>query len=211
MVNSILKRALPALSINPSDGIIEAFIIYAAELKKWTKVHNLTSVTDEEGIAVKHFLDSVLFTIPLRGSDCGILDVGSGAGFPGIPMKIVRPDLRLTLLEPKGKKAAFLRHIVHKLNLNDVEIIEGRLETFQPPRRLYDAAVVRALFTAHEFISKVSPLVKPGGLICLGKGRDYKKELADLSEVNISHIKIPFTDIERVILTIVNKGSGIPL
>ncbi|MBF0457562.1 MAG: 16S rRNA (guanine(527)-N(7))-methyltransferase RsmG [Nitrospirae bacterium] len=207
---SILKRGLSALSINPTDEILAAFAAYASELQKWTKVHNLTSVTDEEGIAVKHFLDSVLFTIPLRDSvplrdsDSEILDVGSGAGFPGIPMKIVRPELRLTLLEPKGKKAAFLRHIVHKLNLGkDVIVCEDRLESFRPPH-LYDAAVVRALFSAGEFISKASPMVKPGGLILLGKGRDYKKELTGLPSVNVSQFTIPFTDIERVILTLVN-------
>lgn len=205
---SILKKGLSALSINPSDEILAAFATYAAELQKWTKVHNLTSVTDEEGIAVKHFLDSVLFTMPLRDGDCEILDVGSGAGFPGIPMKIVRPELRLTLLEPKGKKAAFLRHIVHKLNLSkDVEIIEGRLESFKPPH-LYDAAVVRALFSAGEFILRVSPLVKPDGLICLGKGRDYRKELDDLSGINVAQFTIPFTDIERVILTLVKPKNG---
>ncbi|MBF0517659.1 MAG: 16S rRNA (guanine(527)-N(7))-methyltransferase RsmG [Nitrospirae bacterium] len=196
---SILKRALSALSINPTEEIIDAFAIYAEQLQKWTKVHNLTAVTDVEGIAVKHFIDSVLFTIPLRESDRDILDVGSGAGFPGIPMKIVRPQLRLALLEPKGKKAAFLRHIVHKLNLKDCEIIEGRLESFHCPR-LFDASVVRALFTAGEFIAKVSPILKPGGLICLGKGRDYQKELINLQGVNVSHFTIPFTDIERVIL-----------
>ncbi|MBF0319448.1 MAG: 16S rRNA (guanine(527)-N(7))-methyltransferase RsmG [Nitrospirae bacterium] len=200
---SILKRGLQALSITPTVEITEAFALYAAELQRWTKVHNLTSITDGEGIAVKHFLDSVLFTIPLRGCGRDILDVGSGAGFPGIPMKITIPHLRLTLLEPKGKKAAFLRHIVHKLNLKDVVIAEQRLELFQPPA-LYDAAVTRALFSTSEFISKVSPLIKPGGLICLGKGRDYKKELTGIPdiEIKVSQFTIPFTELERFILTI---------
>ncbi|WP_420266990.1 16S rRNA (guanine(527)-N(7))-methyltransferase RsmG [Candidatus Magnetominusculus dajiuhuensis] len=202
-MNLTLKMGLSALGIDPTDEIIGAFATYAAALQKWTKVHNLTSVTDEEGIAVKHFLDSVLFTIPLRDGDCEILDVGSGAGFPGIPMKIVRPSLRLTLLEPKGKKAVFLRYIANELNLSkDVIVCEDRLESFRP-RGLYDAAVVRALFTADEFVKQVSPLVKPGGLICLGKGRDYKKELTGMSAINVSEFTIPFTDIERVFLTMV--------
>ncbi|MCG6552906.1 MAG: 16S rRNA (guanine(527)-N(7))-methyltransferase RsmG [Candidatus Magnetominusculus sp. LBB02] len=199
----LLKRGLTALSIKPTPEVIEAFTVYCSELQKWSKVHNLTSVTDEEGIAIRHFLDSVLFTIPLTEGDLDILDVGSGAGFPGIPMKIVRPDLRLTLLEPKGKKAAFLRHIVNKLNLKDVEVVEGRLEQFQPSR-LFDAAVVRALFAAREFIADVSPLIKPGGLIILGKGRDYIKELDGQTGITVSKFTIPFTDIERVILTAVN-------
>ena len=105
----LLKDGLRKLGISAGEEAIGAFLLYLEELKKWNRAHNLTSITDDREIVIKHFLDSALFLEAVHGRGRRIADVGSGAGFPGIPLKILRPDLEISLIEPSGKKCAFLR------------------------------------------------------------------------------------------------------
>jgi 16S rRNA (guanine527-N7)-methyltransferase len=207
----ILRAGVEALGIACGIDTIEKFMLYLSELKKWSRVHNLTSIRDDRDIVEKHFLDSLLYLRALPQGGLKLLDVGSGAGFPGIPLKLVRPEVDLYLLEPRGKKAAFLRYIADTLGLGDATVIEGRLEDLKPSADAppFDAAVVRALFGVTEFIEKVSPAVRPGGVIVLSKGPEYFKELEQLDEAYRKRIKvtisdIPAANITRYLISIVN-------
>ncbi|MEO5356061.1 MAG: 16S rRNA (guanine(527)-N(7))-methyltransferase RsmG [Nitrospirae bacterium YQR-1] len=202
----ILAGGLAALSIEPSDRIINSFLTYLHELKKWSGIHNLTAVKDDAGIVTTHFLDSLLY---LRGVPAGaktILDVGSGAGFPGIPIKIVHPGLTATLLEPRKKRAVFLRHMIHLLRLSGTDVIESRLQDVKLPPQ--DCITVRALFSFSDFIKLALPLLNTDGTLVIGKAAGYESEIpqnTDDYKIDIVQCKIPHTDIERFIITV--KGQ----
>ncbi|MBF0317060.1 MAG: 16S rRNA (guanine(527)-N(7))-methyltransferase RsmG [Nitrospirae bacterium] len=205
----VLREGLTALAIPATQWLIEAFTLYLNELKKWTRIHNLTAITEDADIVRRHFLDSLLYLMCLPAGARSVIDIGSGAGFPGIPMKLVRPELSLCLLEPTGKKTAFLRHMVAALSLTGVTVVQGRVE--DAPGSLqgvmkghtYDVAVVRSLFSVDAFLTKAVKLVKPGGVMVLSKGKDYEKELVGLNTnaLHIERLTIPTTDIQRFIIT----------
>ncbi|MBF0537320.1 MAG: 16S rRNA (guanine(527)-N(7))-methyltransferase RsmG [Nitrospirae bacterium] len=205
----MLREGLRALAIPATERLVGAFILYLRELQKWGRVHNLTAITGDVDIVQRHFLDSLLYLRCLPMDARSVIDVGSGAGFPGIPMKLVRPELSLCLLEPTGKKIAFLRHMVATLSLAGVSVFQGRLE--DAPVILkgamktdkYDAAVVRSLFSVDAFLAKAASLLKPGGVMILSKGKDYEKELIGLNAdvIQVEPITIPTTDIQRFIIT----------
>lgn len=196
---------------------------YLAELKRWNKTHNLTAIRSDDDVVVKHFLDSALFLKALdkcfpAGAALRIADVGSGAGFPGIPLKLLRPALDVALIEPRLKKAVFLRHIGSRLRLAGteapairVEVIEARAEdvpaTDASRAAGFDAALTRALFSPAEFVKKAGHLVRPGGFFIMSKGPAYKEELGDLSYEDIA-LKLPFSDAERHLIMIKNKPEG---
>ncbi len=110
---------------------VSKFMIYLKQLKEWNKTTNLTSIVKDEEVVIKHFIDSIAAIKAENFIDGSLIfDIGSGAGFPGIPIKILRPDLRLVLIEPSKKKSSFLRYIIGLLKLRDVDIFEGSLEQF---------------------------------------------------------------------------------
>ncbi|MEW6215889.1 MAG: 16S rRNA (guanine(527)-N(7))-methyltransferase RsmG, partial [Nitrospirota bacterium] len=101
----------------PEMEQLSAFMTYLSELKRWNKAYNLTSLSKDEDIIIKHFLDSLLYLKAIPDGEIKIADVGSGAGFPGIPLKIIRPEIEMYLIEPSRKKSAFLRHIIRQVGL----------------------------------------------------------------------------------------------
>lgn len=110
---------------------VSMFMIYLKQLKEWNKTTNLTSIVKDEEVVIKHFIDSIAAIKAENFTDGSLIfDIGSGAGFPGIPIKILRPDLRFVLVEPSKKKSSFLRYITGLLKLRDVDIFEGSLEQF---------------------------------------------------------------------------------
>ena len=210
MNNTTLNDGLTTLGITPTDTIFESFETYLNELKKWSKVHNLTAIKDDKGIIERHFLDSLLFLKVIPKDAITIIDIGSGAGFPSIPLKIVHTHLKLWLIEPRLKKTAFLRNIISKLELNDVNIIEKRIEDIGHGEidSLIDCAVVRALFNVTDFTKKVSPFIKKNGIMILSKGQDYQRELDGFKGIyEIISVNIPNTDIERHIVSVINDAS----
>src|SRR5437879_9240875 len=128
-VSGIFVEGLEQLGFDPRDEqILAAFESYRQELLDWNSRINLTAITDSQDVLLKHFLDSLSLLKVYTNPEARLLDIGSGAGFPGLPLKIVRPQWHVTRLEATGKKTLFLRHMVEALQLRDVEIIHGRAE-----------------------------------------------------------------------------------
>jgi 16S rRNA (guanine527-N7)-methyltransferase len=171
-------RALLGLELTPSQ--IALFQAYAAELRAWNERFNLTAITDDAGIQLKHFLDS-LSLLPLLppGQPGQLIDVGTGAGFPGLPLKIMRPDLAVTLVEATGKKAAFCEAVASQLGLGAVTVVHARAEEVgQDPahRARYDWAVARAVAALPVLAEYLLPLVKVGGQAVAQKGASAPEE-----------------------------------
>jgi 16S rRNA (guanine527-N7)-methyltransferase len=169
-------------NLSLTEAQLHAFDRYSQELIIWNERVNLTSIVEPQEIVVKHFLDSLSVYQALSGlpPDLRLIDVGSGAGFPGLPLKIALPDLRLTLLEATGKKTAFLRHIVQVLALTGVTVLTARAEEAgrRPDQReRYDAAVARAVAPLPVLAEYMLPLVKVGGRVVVQKGQHPAAEI----------------------------------
>src|SRR5512146_2439721 len=118
----LLRKGLQQLEIPFSEEQVGRFLTYLTELKKWNRAYNLTGLKTDRDIIIKHFLDSLLFLKALPPHAVSSADIGSGAGFPGVPVKIMCPKLKIFLVEPMGKKTIFLRHMCSRLSLEGIEI-----------------------------------------------------------------------------------------
>lgn len=154
---------------------------YYGELDKWSKKMNLVARADREEILTSHFLDSLTLLPHLPQNDCRLLDIGSGAGFPGLVLKAVSHQLQVTLVEPRGKRVAFLRHIIRTLALTGVTVVGERLEADAAMvARLgpFDLVTSRAFADMTVFLTLAAPYCRPGGLLICMKGRKVEEELA---------------------------------
>ena len=201
----LLKTGIEELGMKYSEKQIESFLEYLSELKKWNKAYNLTGLKSDRDIIIKHFLDSLLYAMVLPPEALNLADIGSGAGFPGIPIKIMFPDLKVFLIEPTQKKAIFLRHICSRLQLRDIEIINERIEDVKGLK--VDVAVTRALCSIREFIDKAKENLNKNGILILSKGPGLEKELAELSggclgSISREDIILPFEKVTRHMVTV---------
>lgn len=211
--SELFKKGLKELALTASDYKINAFMTYLSELKKWNKAYNLTALKKNEDIVIKHFLDSLLYLRAVPYREIKIADIGSGAGFPGIPIKIIRPEIEMYLIEPSKKKCAFLRHILKQLNLRNTWVIEKRIEEVRINQELpspVDIAVSRALFDINEFVKKTTAIVKAGGILVLNKGPKVKEELKTLKDIRyeLLTVNLPTSQIMRYIV-VVTPGISI--
>lgn len=223
---NILIEGSKIMGINLNNNHIESFSRYLRLLSKWNKKINLTSLEDSQEIIIKHFLDSLscfkVIKIHVNIDKFSVIDVGTGAGFPSIPIKIVYPALNLFLLETKRKKANFLAELVKELELKQVEIFKERAETLGKSsdyREKYDIVISRAVASLNILCEYCLPLVKIGGLFLAQKGRSYKEELESGLKtvkllggelIKLENVQIPFLNQERYIL-VIKKIKNTPL
>jgi len=176
-----------SLGITLNRGQQERFTAYYQELRDWNRRLNLTAITDYDDVLRLHFLDSLSATLALPAAsfaDGRFLDVGSGAGLPGIPLKITFPEIRLTLLEATGKKADFLKHLAATLGLEDIEIVKARAEDAAREPRFregYDIVLSRAVAALSTLAELTLPFCRPGGRCIAFKKAGIATEIEDAS------------------------------
>ncbi len=193
-----LKDLAENFGLSLSDDQIQAFEKYKESINEWNKVTDITTITDDKDIYTKHFMDSLtvfrLLKAPLNAS---VVDIGSGAGFPGIPMKIYDKTVRLTMLDSLNKRVEFLKEITDQLSLSDTEAIHGRAEDIfrkEEFRESFDYAVSRALAPLPTLLEYCLPAVKPGGFFIAMKGPGFEEEL----KISENALKVLGGQIEKV-------------
>lgn len=172
-----LKAGLSELQMSPQDSERDKLLAFIRLVEKWNRKFNLTGAKDTAQLLYAHVLDSLV----IRGllPDGALLDVGSGAGFPGIPLAIVEPDRQFELLDSNGKRTRFMQQAKTELGLENVKIAHARIEDFAT-RELFPVVVSRAVASVHELAPAILPLLAEGGSLLLMKGSEYADELEDI-------------------------------
>ena len=217
-----LIENMKMISVELTDKQVSQFIKFYEMLVEWNKVMNLTGITEYDEVVMKHFVDS-LSIVKVNGFDnvTSIIDVGTGAGFPGIPLKIVFPEVKITLLDSLNKRIKFLNAVIDELELENIETIHGRAEDFSKKedyREQYDLCVSRAVANLATLSEYCLPYVKEDGYFLPYKSGDIKEEAANSKKAvkilggsieDIISFEIPDTDMARTILKI-HKTKATP-
>ena len=198
-----LKRGLIALGLTLAPDTQEKLLDYIALIEKWNRVYNLTAIREPERMVSHHLLDSLAVAPHLHAKR--LLDVGSGAGLPGIPLALANPDMQVTLLDSNHKKAAFLNQAVMELKLKNAEVCAERVESWQTERR-FDVIISRAFSDMGEFVRITRHLLAPGGLFAAMKGlhpyEEIEKLLPDFNVRQILPLAVPGLDGARHLVLI---------
>jgi 16S rRNA (guanine527-N7)-methyltransferase len=194
-----LSEGLASLQLSLSPEIRQKLLDYVALVQKWNKVYNLTAVRDTDKMLTHHLLDS-LAVVPHIATVKTILDVGSGAGLPGIPLALALADTRVTLLDSNHKKAAFLNQALIELQLGNAEVVCERVEKYQQ-KQLFDMVISRAFSDLPEFVALAGRLVAPGGILLAMKGVHPFEEIAQIKGrfklSNVTPVTVPGLEAER--------------
>jgi 16S rRNA (guanine527-N7)-methyltransferase len=192
-----LDAGLAMLQLGLSTQQQETLLNYLLLLAKWNKTYNLTAIHAPERMLTHHILDSLALT-PYLGSGA-LLDVGSGAGFPGIPLAIARPDMPVSVMDASQKKCGFMQQAVIDLRLGNVAVVHARVEAYQAPQK-YMQIVSRAFSDLSEFVRLSAHLLAPGGVWLAMKGVHPIEEIAQLKAARILRalpLQVPGLEAER--------------
>lgn len=213
-----LEEKAKLINIELNEEQKEKFYNYMNLLIEWNKKINLTAITEPKEIILKHFIDSLTISKYIK-DDSKIIDVGTGAGFPGIPLKIYNPTLKITLLDSLNKRIIFLKEVIQKLELKDIEAIHGRIEDIAQEkeyREKYDIVTSRAVSTLNVLSEYMIPFSKKEGKSICMKGIDIENELEDAKNAiktlggkteQVEEFKLANEDIKRNIIIIKKEKS----
>jgi 16S rRNA (guanine527-N7)-methyltransferase len=214
-----LQAAAEAAGIHFSSLQEDQLTTYQELLLTWNEKVNLTAITDPQEVAVKHMIDSLsCYDQVLFSDSCSLLDVGTGAGFPGLPLKIFRPDISLTLMDSLNKRLLFLEQVVATLSLQHVTLVHSRAEDAGRQvahRGQYQLVVSRAVARLRVLAELCLPLTKPGGYFIALKGSQFREELTEAAEalkllggkvVDVRQIKLPGLDDGRAVIYVEKVG-----
>ena len=215
---TLLKEKVEKLNINLSDEELDAFYEYMQMILEWNQKINLTAITEESEFILKHFVDSLTILKYIKQNDL-IVDIGTGAGFPGIPLAIVNKENTFTLVDSLNKRINFLNEVKEKLKINNIETVHSRAEDFgqnNKYRETFDIAVSRAVANLSVLVEYLLPLVKLNGKIICMKGTDLGEEIKEADYAikqlggeikQIEEFCLPDTDIKRTIIIIEKKKN----
>ncbi len=198
-----LAAGAAALGVALSDAQIDALLALLGELERANAELNLTAIRDRPGMLRKHLLDSLSVWPFLRGER--VADVGTGAGFPGLPLAIASPERRFTLIEATGKKARYVAATAERLRLSNVEVVNRRAESYRPDRP-FDVVVARAVAAVADLVAYAGHLCAPGGRILAMKGKRPDREIVALPAgfrvLGVHRLQVPGLDEERHLVEI---------
>jgi len=212
VTEGLLSLGIEDLGLGLSGANIDRLELFLQEMTRWNRVHNLTAIEDQKDSVVLHLIDSIA-VLPIMDQFLGnktalIADLGSGGGLPAIPIAILRPEWRLTLIEAVRKKTAFLQHARGKLELKNTEILSERVETVAKRRPgEFDAVISRAFTSLANFLELSQPLLRPGGLVFAMKAKRADEELQEVSLdqwqlIADEPLQIPNLKVERRLLVL---------
>lgn len=197
------KDRLGAIGVNITDLMMEQFDAYYHLLVEWNNFMNLTGITDEAEVYEKHFYDCLLSAEGFKYQG-KMADVGSGAGFPGLVLKIAFPELKMTLIEPIGKRCNFLNEVINKLNLKDIEVVNKRSEDYvNEHREEFDIVSARAVSNVNVLSELCVPLLKISGTFVILRGSNGNEEIKDGHKA----LKLLGADEDRILETGLSDGS----
>jgi 16S rRNA (guanine527-N7)-methyltransferase len=200
---SLRERALK-LGVALDADMAERLLRLLDELRLWNRAYNLTAIEEREAMVVTHVLDSLAAHVDLAGER--IADVGTGAGFPGLPLAITNPQRQFTLIDATAKKVRFVAHAARTLGLNNVQAVQARAEAMHPEQP-FDTILARAVGSLAELAQLAQPLAHPGTRLLAYKGRRPEAELAAIPAgwqlVGVRAVQIPGLDAERCLVTLV--------
>ncbi len=212
-LKELLIKGLTHYKKEISATQIEQFEKYMELLKEWNKKINLTAIEDDREIVIKHFIDSISIVPHIGNEDIKIIDVGTGAGFPGIPLKIVNPKNKITLLDSLDKRVKFLNEVINKVNITQISAIHGRAEDYGTNpvyREKYDIAVARAVSNLPVLLEYCLPFIKINGIFIAMKGSSTEEfdncnralDILGGKIEKIEKMELPFTNIERNVVVV---------
>ncbi|MDO9422803.1 MAG: 16S rRNA (guanine(527)-N(7))-methyltransferase RsmG [Methylobacter sp.] len=196
----ILVSGIASLNLNVTDEQVDQLLSFIKLIEKWNKAYNLTAIRDREEMARLHILDSLAILPYIEGAR--VIDIGTGAGLPGIPLAICLPEIHFTLLDSNAKKTRFVQQVILELKLKNVQVVHSRVENHHPATA-YDAVLTRAFASLSDIVKLTSHLLAGKGVLLAMKGQNLDAELEQVAaKKSVIPVSIPGTDVERCLVRI---------
>lgn len=201
----LLRDGLNALNLQTDDEKVAKLLAFIALIEKWNKAYNLTAIRNRAEMVNLHLLDSVAILPHLEGKR--MIDVGTGAGLPSIPLSIYRPDIEFHLLDSNAKKTRFVQQAILELKLPNVKVTHSRVENFEP-EQLFDTVLTRAFASLPEIVDLTAHLISENGTLLCMKGQTPDEELVAVNvQTTLISIKVPHIEAERCLVKITHLKS----
>ena len=196
----ILQAGIDQLGLEATETQVDLLLDFVSLIEKWNKAYNLTAIRNRDEMVRLHILDSLAVLPFVTGQK--IIDVGTGAGLPGIPLAILMPSVQFTLLDSNSKKTRFVQQAILELQLNNVEVVHGRVESLGHEGE-YDAVLSRAFASLEEIMNLTEHLTQPEGVLIAMKGQKPESELKKIDrDYSVNSIMVPGVDAERCVVRI---------